>query len=52
MEDDAQGEHLSVLWEREVDAQILPESDWGHLARNGFDAPNVFGLVPIFDTIS
>ncbi len=42
MEDDAQGEHLSVLWEREVDAQILRPPDWGHLARKGFDAPHVF----------
>jgi ERCC4-related helicase len=42
MEDDAQGEHLSVLWEREADAQILPESNWGHLASKGFDAPHVF----------
>ncbi len=42
LEDDAQGEHLSVLWEREVDAQILQQPDWGHLARKGFDAPHVF----------
>src|SRR5216684_8857049 len=42
LEDDAQGEQLSVLWEREVDAQILPQPDWGHLARKGFDAPHVF----------
>jgi ERCC4-related helicase len=42
LEDDAQGEYLSVLWEREVDAQVLPEPDWGHLAQKGFDAPHVF----------
>src|SRR5674476_93310 len=42
LEDDAQGEHLSVLWEREVDAQILQQPDWGHLTRKGFDAPHVF----------
>jgi ERCC4-related helicase len=42
LEDDAQGERLSVLWEREVDAQILRQADWGHLARKGFDAPHVF----------
>src|SRR2546427_704276 len=42
LEDDAQGEHLSVLWEREPDAQVLPESNWKHLASKGFDAPHVF----------
>jgi len=42
LEDDAQGERLSVLWEREPDAQILPESNWKHLASKGFDAPHVF----------
>ena len=42
LEDDAQGERLAVLWEREVDAQVLPESDWKHLASKGFDAPHVF----------
>ena len=42
LEDDAQGERLSVLWEREVDAQVLRQADWSHLARKGFDAPHVF----------
>jgi len=42
LEDDAQGERLSVLWEREVDAQVLKQADWSHLARSGFDAPHVF----------
>jgi ERCC4-related helicase len=42
LEDDAQGEHLSVLWEREGDAQVLPEANWKHLASKGFDAPHVF----------
>src|ERR1039457_5550964 len=42
LEDDAQGEHLSVLWELEVDAQILEQSDWWHLARKSFDPPHVF----------
>jgi len=42
LEDDAQGERLSVLWEREVDAQVLQQADWGHLAHSGFDAPHVF----------
>lgn len=42
LEDDAQGEPLSVLWEREVDAQVLSEPNWKHLASKGFDAPDVF----------
>src|ERR1035438_5276921 len=42
LEDDAQGERLSVLWEREPDAHVLPESNWKHLASKGFDAPHVF----------
>ncbi len=42
LEDDAQGEHLSVLWEREADAQFLPEPNWKHLASKGFDPPHVF----------
>jgi len=42
LEDDAQGERLTVLWEREADAQILKEADWSHLAQKGFDPPHVF----------
>src|ERR1017187_7496222 len=42
LEDDAQGERLSVLWEREVDAHVLQQADWSHLAQKGFDAPHVF----------
>jgi ERCC4-related helicase len=42
LEDDAQGERLSVLWEREVDAQILQQANWEHLAKKGFDAPHIF----------
>src|SRR5579863_8877291 len=28
LDDDAQGERLEVLWEREIDAEAIPESDW------------------------
>src|SRR5580700_40060 len=42
LEDDAQGERLSVLWEREADAHVLQQADWSYLARTGFDAPHVF----------
>ncbi len=42
LEDDAQGEPLEVLWEREVDARLLPETDWTRIASRGFDAPRLF----------
>ncbi len=42
LDDDAQGERLSVLWEREVDATILEASLWNNVASRGFDAPDKF----------
>lgn len=42
LEDDAQGEELQVLWEREVDAQILASSSWDIVAKRGFDEPHLF----------
>ena len=32
LEDDAQGEPLEVLWEREVDARPLRATDWDRIA--------------------
>lgn len=42
LEDDAQGEALSVLWEREADAAELGEASWGAVAHSGFDDPALF----------
>ena len=42
LDDDAQGERLSVLWEREVDASVLQASLWNSVASRGFDAPDKF----------
>lgn len=42
IEDDAQGEPLEVLWEREVDAQLLRQTDWDRIASRGFDDPRQF----------
>ena len=42
LDDDAPGERLSVLWEREVDAQILEASAWNNVASRGFDSPDKF----------
>ena len=42
VDDDAQGSSLEVLWEREVDAQVLEPTTWKDLARRGFDPPARF----------
>ncbi len=42
LDDDAQGQPLDVLWEREVDPEILTGETWKTIARRGFDAPNLF----------
>ena len=43
LEDDAEGEELEVLWEKEVDAQRIDTADWTRLARGQFDDPKQFG---------
>ncbi len=40
--DDAQGEHLEVLWEREIDAKLLGATPWDVIAKRGFDEPKLF----------
>jgi len=42
IEDDAQGQELAVLWERELDAAILTGEEWARLAQRGFDPPEYF----------
>ncbi len=42
LEDDAQGDTLEVLWEREIDARLLRDADWDRIASRGFDAPRLF----------
>ncbi|MDF1667665.1 MAG: DISARM system SNF2-like helicase DrmD, partial [Planctomycetota bacterium] len=42
LNDDAQGEVLEVLWEKEVDAQRVGLNTWDTIAKKGFDAPNKF----------
>src|ERR1051325_3352557 len=41
-DDDAQGQELAVLWEAELDAEVLTGAGWEHLATRGFDAPHLF----------
>ena len=42
VDDDAQGQELEVLWDHEVDAEILDGEAWDTLASKGFDAPDRF----------
>jgi hypothetical protein len=39
LEDDAEGEELEVLWEKEVDAQRFNEADWTKLAQGQLRRP-------------
>ena len=42
LDDDAQGEPLSVLWEHELDARVLEDDGWQAVAEKGFDDPPLF----------
>ena len=42
VDDDAQGEPLRVLWQKEPDVRVLAGSGWEGLAKRGFDAPKLF----------
>src|SRR5262245_41655270 len=42
LDDDAQGQPLEVLWEKEVDPQIISGEAWQEIATRGFDPPKVF----------
>jgi hypothetical protein len=42
LDDDAQGQELEVLWEAELDGEVLSGGGWDHLASRGFDPPRLF----------
>src|ERR1700676_5286587 len=42
VEDDAQGQSLEVLWERELDAAVLTGEEWARIAKRGFDPADRF----------
>lgn len=42
IEDDAQGQLLEVLWEKELDRELMTEEAWDQIAKRGFDQPNLF----------
>lgn len=41
LDDDAQGEPLEVLWEHEIDAEVL-KATWDQLGKRDFDPPRLF----------
>ena len=42
LDDDAQGELLTVLWEHELDARVLEADGWSSVPEKGFDDPALF----------
>jgi superfamily II DNA or RNA helicase len=42
LDDDAQGQQLEVIWEIELDAQILDGEAWQSIGKKGFDSPRFF----------
>ena len=42
LDDDAQGEPLSILWEHEIGARVLEDAGWSAVAEKGFDDPALF----------
>jgi SNF2 family DNA or RNA helicase len=42
VDDDNQGQPLEVLWEREIDPEILTGEAWESIAKRGFDEPKLF----------
>ena len=42
IDDDAQGESVSVLWDAELDAEVLADEGWAAVSKHGTDDPSVF----------
>jgi superfamily II DNA or RNA helicase len=42
LDDDAQGQPLEVLWEKEVDSERNTAESWHEIASKGFDPPKLF----------
>ncbi len=42
IDDDAQGESVAVLWDAELDAEVLADEGWAAVSRVGTDDPGVF----------
>ncbi|MDB9504716.1 DISARM system SNF2-like helicase DrmD [Spirulina major CS-329] len=42
LDDDAQGQALTVFWERELDAEVLGKASWSEVTQRGFDRVRQF----------
>jgi SNF2 family DNA or RNA helicase len=42
VDDDAQGESVSVLWEHELDARVIEDAGWKRVGEQRFDDPELF----------
>jgi SNF2 family DNA or RNA helicase len=42
VDDDAQGQQLEVLWEKELDARNESEDSWSQIGKKKFDDPELF----------
>jgi len=42
VEDDAQGQRLDVLWQREIDSEVITGEAWDLIAKRGFDPSKLF----------
>lgn len=42
IDDDAQGEQLSVVWDAEIGARLVDDDPWAQIAQNGTDDAEVF----------
>src|SRR5271169_2840841 len=42
VDDDAQGETAEILWDAEIDGEILGDEGWASVARLGTDDPSTF----------
>ena len=42
LDDDAQGQELEALWEKEVDARVVSDEAWRAVGKKGFDEPRLF----------
>jgi SNF2 family DNA or RNA helicase len=42
VDDDAQGEQVSVLWEHELDARVIEDAGWQRVGEQQFDDPELF----------
>ena len=42
LDDDAQGQQLEVIWDLELDTEILDKESWQSIGKHGFDPPRYF----------